>query len=231
MLAISFVVLTVAVSDSYGITWNDNWALGCDFRGNDLKDVKMRGEDCGGRCASTQGCTHFTWTDYDGGTCWMKKNSVSKSDAFESTDKSAVCGIVENSDRGSSNEQWNRADLTNFESYPDPNSDECINYNGCLWAGYFAFVSGKQSESWVKANNIIAIHSKDASKYKLKTLRLKQGNKQIDAKVYDMCSDSDCNGCCTKNSRNTGFLIDIEKYTKQRFGSGSGIVEWRCLDC
>lgn len=92
-------------------------------------------------------------------------------------------------------------------------------------------MSGKQPESWVKANNIIAVHSKDSSKYKLKTLRLKQGNKQIDAKVYDKCSDSDCNDCCTKNSKNTGFLIDIEKYTKQRFGSGSGIVDWKCLDC
>lgn len=39
-------------------------------------------------------CTHFTWTDYSGGTCWMKKNIVSKSDAFESSDKSAVCGVM-----------------------------------------------------------------------------------------------------------------------------------------
>lgn len=44
---------------------------------------------------SSPDCTHFTWTDYDGGTCWMKKNTVSKSDAFDSTDKSAVCGVME----------------------------------------------------------------------------------------------------------------------------------------
>jgi hypothetical protein len=46
-----------------------------------------------------------------------------------------------------------------------------------------------------------------------------------------MCSDSDCDGCCTANSSNTGFLIDLESYTKERFGSGSGVVEWYCLDC
>jgi hypothetical protein len=126
---------------------------------------------------------------------------------------------------------WRTANLTNFTSYPDPNSDECVNYNGCLWAGQFAFVDGKQSESWVQSHNIIAVHSKDAGVYKLKTLRLRQGTKQIDVKVYDMCSDSDCNGCCTENCRETGFLVDIEKYTMQRFGSGSGIVEWMCLDC
>jgi hypothetical protein len=126
---------------------------------------------------------------------------------------------------------WRKANLTWFTSYPDPGSEECIKYNGCMWAGYFAFVSGKMPESWVMANNIAAIHERDAATYKLKTLRLKQGTKQIDVKVYDMCSDSDCSGCCTANARETGFLIDVEKYTAQRFGTNSGIVDWACLDC
>jgi hypothetical protein len=127
--------------------------------------------------------------------------------------------------------EWKQANLTNFTSYPDPGSDECENYNGCMWAGYFAFVDGKKSEQWVSEHNIIAIHSKDADEYALKTLRLKQGSHQIDATVYDMCSDSDCDGCCTENSSETGFLIDIESYTMDRFGSGDGIVQWKCLDC
>jgi hypothetical protein len=126
---------------------------------------------------------------------------------------------------------YRRANLTNFESYPDPDSEECREYNGCTWAGYFAFVNGRKPESWVRRNNIIAVHSRDANRYKLKTFRLKKNGRTIDAKVYDMCADSDCNGCCTRNARSTGFLIDIEKYTMQRFGSGSGIVEWTCLDC
>ena len=126
---------------------------------------------------------------------------------------------------------WRQANLTNFTSYPDPNSEECIKYNGCTWAGQFAFVDGKQPESWVMSHNIVAIHSKDAAAYKLKTLRLKQGTKQIDVTVYDQCSDSDCNGCCTTNSNPTGFLIDIEKYTMEKFGVGDGVVDWACLDC
>jgi hypothetical protein len=124
---------------------------------------------------------------------------------------------------------WKQANLTNFTSYPDPNSDECIKYNGCQWAGQFAFVSGKQTESWVKAHNIIAVHEKDAATYKLKTFHLRQGSHAIDATVYDECADSDCSGCCTANARQNGlnFLIDIEKYTMQRFGSGEGIVDWQ----
>ena len=77
----------------------------------------------------------------------------------------------------------------------------------------------------------MAVHSKDFAKYKLKTLRLKQGSRQIDATVYDECADSDCSGCCTQNAGSIGFLIDIEKYTMQRFGSGDGVVDWTCLDC
>jgi hypothetical protein len=128
---------------------------------------------------------------------------------------------------------WKKANLTNFESYPDPGSEECIKYNGCTWAGQFAFVDGKQTEAWVQAHNICAVHEKDANTYKLKTLRLKQGTHQIDAVVYDECADSDCNGCCTQNAQQNGlnFLIDVEKYTMQRFGTGDGIVDWQCLDC
>ena len=128
---------------------------------------------------------------------------------------------------------WRRANLTNFTSYPDPNSEECIEYNGCLWAGQFAFVSGKQTEQWVRDHNIAAVHERDANTYRLKNLRLRQGTRQIDVTVYDMCSDSDCSGCCTSNANagGVGFLIDIEKYTMQRFGSGSGIVDWQCLNC
>ena len=132
---------------------------------------------------------------------------------------------------GGDNLIWRKANLTNFTSYPDPGSDECINFNGCMWAGLFAFVDGKQPLSWVKSHNIAAVHSKDANTYKLKTLRLKQGGKQIDVSVYDECADSDCSGCCTANSKQTGFLIDIESFTMQRFGTGDGVVDWACLDC
>jgi len=126
---------------------------------------------------------------------------------------------------------WRRANLTHFESYPDPGSEECVAYNGCTWAGHFAFVSGKQAENWVMMNNIAAVLARDGDIYRLKTLRLRQQDRTIDVKVYDVCSDGDCDGCCTRNARETGFLIDLEKYTMQRFGSGEGIVEWTCLDC
>jgi hypothetical protein len=126
---------------------------------------------------------------------------------------------------------FRKANMTNFTSYPDPGSEECIKFNGCTWAGQFAALDGKQPLEWVKSHNIAAVHERDFNKYKLKTLRLKKGGKQIDVVVYDECADSDCDGCCTQNAKSTGFLIDIESFTADRFGVGDGVVDWTCLDC
>jgi hypothetical protein len=169
-----------------------------------------------------------------GGTSTGGTSTGGKSNGTGGTTSTASGGSSSagaSSGGGPAQSAFRRANLTNFESYPDPNSEECIKYNGCMWAGQFAGVDGVQPESWVMAHNIVAVHSKDFAKYKLKTLRLRQGTKEIDVTVYDECADSDCDGCCTANSAETGFLIDIEKYTMQRFGSGDGVVEFACLDC
>ena len=76
------------------IAWNGNWAMSCDFLGNDLSNAQIPGELCGGRCAATPGCTHFAWTRWNGGTCWMKTGRVSKKDACSTNDPSMVCGVV-----------------------------------------------------------------------------------------------------------------------------------------
>ena len=130
---------------------------------------------------------------------------------------------------------WNRAYLTWYISWPDPGSEECVKYNGCEWSGYFAGLEDQQTEQWVSEHNIISIHEKDWDKYKLKTFRLRQNGRTLDAVVYDMCSDSDCEGCCTQNAGDLGFLIDIESYSCERLSGKKdacdGVIEWICLDC
>ena len=130
---------------------------------------------------------------------------------------------------------WNKAYLTWYISWPDPGSEECVKYNGCEWAGYFAGLENQQTEQWVSEHNIISIHEKDWDKYKLKTFRLRQNGHTLDAVVYDMCSDSDCDGCCTQNAGDLGFLIDIESYSCERLSGKKdacdGVIEWTCLDC
>jgi hypothetical protein len=124
-----------------------------------------------------------------------------------------------------------KANLANFESYRD--SDSACGEQRCPPPGEFAFVEGTQPESWVRSHNIVAVHARDAQAFRLKTLRLRKGSRQIDAVVYDRCFDGDCNGCCTRNANRGGlkFLVEVEKYTMRRLGSGSGTVEFTCLDC
>lgn len=130
---------------------------------------------------------------------------------------------------------WSKANLTSFESFPVPGSEECVKYNGCAYPGMFEFVGGAQTLDWVKSHNILAIYANDINKYALKTLRLRLNGKTIDAVVYDKCSDDDCKNCCSINAGKGGlnFLIDMEKYTIERFGSfgDEAVVEWQCLDC
>ncbi|CAF0723871.1 unnamed protein product [Adineta ricciae] len=75
------------------INWNgNNWAIGCDFNGREFKSVEIPGEDCGGACATTPRCTHFTWSSYRGGTCSMKSGYVTQDDAIVSKDPKMICG-------------------------------------------------------------------------------------------------------------------------------------------
>ena len=95
----NFILLSLMVNSIFcQINWQEGdgaeWAFACDFKGGDLSNAEIRGEDCGRRCINTPGCTHFTWTNWNGGTCWMKSGSVTKSDAFFTGDNSMVCGII-----------------------------------------------------------------------------------------------------------------------------------------
>jgi hypothetical protein len=135
-------------------------------------------------------------------------------------------------DGGDGDGDWRQARLTYFTSYPDPGSEECIEFNGCMWAGYFAGFDERKSEEWVSQHNLVAVHERDWDQYKHKHLRIRSGDHEIEAQVVDLCSDSDCDGCCTRNAAATGFLLDLESYTAERFGVyDADSVDWMCIDC
>ena len=81
-------------TSSNNINWGgNNWAMACDFLDHDLSNFPTIGSQCGPLCAKTFRCTHFTWNNYNGGTCWMKYGNVLKTDAFFTNDYSMVCGV------------------------------------------------------------------------------------------------------------------------------------------
>jgi hypothetical protein len=123
---------------------------------------------------------------------------------------------------------WKTANKTNYTSYPDPGSEECIKYNGCTWAGQFAACDDTKTEQWVKTHNIVAAFP-DFGTLKLHDLCLRKGDKTIVVTVLDTCGDSDCGGCCTENKGSESQLIDIESYTDARWGVPDGKIEWADL--
>ena len=70
------------------------WASACDFTNSDMGNKQVSGNNCAQTCVNTQGCTHFSWTSYNGGTCWMKSGSVSKSNAIYNGNNDMICGII-----------------------------------------------------------------------------------------------------------------------------------------
>jgi len=71
-----------------------SWANNCDFKDQDLSTAQVRGEKCGKKCIETKGCTHFSWTTFNNGTCRMKWGEVTKNDAIINADREGACGII-----------------------------------------------------------------------------------------------------------------------------------------
>ena len=123
---------------------------------------------------------------------------------------------------------WRSANKTWYTSIPDPESEECIAYNGCEWSGWFAGCDDQKTEEWVAAHNIAAAFP-DFDTLRLHDLCLRRGSNTIIVTVIDTCSDSDCDGCCTRNQGGEDQLIDLESYTNDRWGEPDGAIEWADL--
>ena len=122
---------------------------------------------------------------------------------------------------------WKSGKKTTYTSYPDPNSEECIVYNGCMWAGWFANCDEQQSEAWVETHDIAAMFPD--SGYELHDICIRSGERTMIVTIYDTCGDSDCDGCCTENKGDADALIDLESFTNARWGLPDGDLEWADL--
>jgi len=91
---LSISIINAQINWQNGQPTGTSWAMACDFKGSDITNKIIAASDCSSACASTFGCTHFTWTSYNGGTCWMKSGGISQSDAVYTGDQSMVCGIL-----------------------------------------------------------------------------------------------------------------------------------------
>jgi len=80
-------------SDVKQIEWKGDSASGCFFYGNDLRlEVSKTASDCSQLCSLAAECTHFTWSEFNGGSCWLKSGLRSKQDAIQ-TYQDLHCGL------------------------------------------------------------------------------------------------------------------------------------------
>jgi hypothetical protein len=162
MIIYPLLTFTLLLNCANGIIWQaGDWAFACDFKGGDVGNAQISGADCGGRCGSTSGCTHFTWTTYNGGTCWMKGGGVSKADAFDTGDQSMVCGIVSG---GTSNTgvNWNGndwafacdfpgGDIGNAQIRGEDCGGRCSSTSGCT---HFTWTTYNGGTCWMKGGTV-----------------------------------------------------------------------------
>ena len=125
---------------------------------------------------------------------------------------------------------------------PTASTEECDDYSGCEYMGDLAaFVTKDNPEGFVSfefvtANNLVAFFDNSDPKgsnwfnhYAKKTIQI---TKKYNGKMYafnatiaDTCGNSDCHGCCTINSKPSGYLVDMEYYTVMRnFGSTDAVA-------
>ncbi|CAF3678835.1 unnamed protein product [Rotaria sp. Silwood1] len=150
---------------NYLVVWNGaDWAKSCDFHGNNLSQVEIPPELCGPTCLQTKGCTHYTWTTLNGGTCWMKKGNISKADAFPTNDTTMVCGINKDGREGVpiSNIQWNGQnwatscdfngnDLSHVKIKPELCGPICLQTQECT---HYTWTTLNGGTCWMKKGNI-----------------------------------------------------------------------------
>lgn len=89
--------LLALVTAATAITFNKSpdafWAFGCDWPGKgDLGKASTKGEGCSKACGRFEGCTHFTWTPFAGGTCFLKSSRNFQFEPFSISTPGAVCG-------------------------------------------------------------------------------------------------------------------------------------------
>ncbi|CAH0492608.1 unnamed protein product [Peronospora farinosa] len=93
LLAVSAITILWAPTTSGFWTGSQGrvaWDHNCDFYGHDYRSMKAIPAVCGDVCANDAACTHWSWNNYKGGTCWFKTGDRSTKIAKWGTN----CGYV-----------------------------------------------------------------------------------------------------------------------------------------
>jgi hypothetical protein len=139
------------IESAVAVNWNgNNWALNCDFQGNDIKTVSTPGEQCGGTCANTKGCTH--WSYVTPNICKLKSGAVSQNNAVASSANGASCGIPAATAQSNSN---SGSSSSNSGALPGKTTRywDCCKPS-CAWPGKIPAGQAAPNQAVVKTCNV-----------------------------------------------------------------------------
>lgn len=109
-----------------------------DFVGNDLANVPgAAAGDCCAKCAATARCTAFTWSSFNGGSCWLKTGM-----GATKVTTGVVSGVVSTTPATCSNEKdvdYIGNDIKNVAGPSNSCCDQCSKTVGCnafTWSSY-----------------------------------------------------------------------------------------------
>jgi hypothetical protein len=111
----------------YSINWNgNNWAESCDFSTPSFSAIETNRDNCYTECLMNSECSHYVWSNYKYGTCWLKSGYIKRSDAILNDDFFMICGIVDENNKNSTS---NTIKWSNETNYIWSNSCNFINNN------------------------------------------------------------------------------------------------------
>ncbi|KAE9045061.1 hypothetical protein PR003_g13327 [Phytophthora rubi] len=138
-----------AVGSQGRVMWQNN----CDYYGSDIYSVPGIPDICGDLCANDSDCTHWSWTYFKGGTCWLKNGEA----ASISTYWGAGCGYVidrfSSSDAASADQadqsvQQNADQDQNAQQNADQTIDQASDQESASQASASSQTSGSTSTSY-----------------------------------------------------------------------------------
>ena len=98
VLLLKTVVILEIFDIANSLDWfereGEKWAAQCDYKGGDIKSHPGRKEDCGKICRATDRCTRFSWTDFNGGMCWLKFGAANGKEAYMNENPTMICGYL-----------------------------------------------------------------------------------------------------------------------------------------
>ncbi|KAF4034849.1 PAN domain [Phytophthora infestans] len=150
---------------------------GVDYLGNDIKYVSsVKVTDCCTLCSQTSGCGAFTWTDHQGGTCWLKSakgNTAANAAATSAVlvEDSAPCTLKDGYD-------YQGNDIANVQSN---NAGACCSICSS-WPGCKAFTWTNQNSGtcWLKSKKGSEVPKAGAKSAEVQTTRLLQHLPQLE---------------------------------------------------